>query len=124
MLDTMPLISPKNTLIVILSLLIFCFSKVQANFYYDVASFCKNNGLNYLTISSLPHLNNATHQLIREINQHYVPFRQLSFDKIRGDYEMHQDSLLLMAESDLLNDQQEPNHSLVYFDGKIIIIKT
>ena len=119
MLDTMPLITP-NTL---LSLLLFI-SKVQANFYYDVASFCKNNGLSYLTISSLPHLNNATHQLIREINQHYVPFRQLSFDKIPGDYEMYQDSLLLMAESDLLNDQQEPNHSLLYFDGKIIIIKT
>ena len=74
--DTMP-----TTAIKFLYLLFFC-SKIQANFYYDVAVFCKNNGLNYLTISSLPHLSNATNQLVREINKQFVPFRQLSFDQV------------------------------------------
>ena len=70
-----------NTAIIFLYLILFC-SKVQANLYYDVAVFCKNNGLNYLTVSSLPHLSNATNQLVREINQQFLPFRQLSFDQV------------------------------------------
>ena len=76
-------IMPTNTAIrfLYLLLLLFC-SKIQANFYYDVAVFCKNNGLNYLAVSSLPHLSNATNRLVREINQQFLPFRQLSFYQV------------------------------------------
>ena len=86
--------------------ILFFSSKIQANFYYDVAVFCKNNGLNYLTISSLPHLSNITNPMVREINQQFLPFRQLSFDQVYEHYELYQDSLLLMAESDLLKDEE------------------
>ena len=86
------------------------------SFYDDIGKFCKNNGLNYLTISNLPYLANmeSTLNVMKYILYYDMMFRYLSFGDIQPqNYLNHQDSLLLLTNSDILL-QNEQNYFQKY----------
>lgn len=97
---------------------------VHANFYNDIAKFCHMNGLNYITLSSLPHINKETPQIINALWNHNLMLRQLSFDEIQTSYaldnsvcldknvicpldpQLYQDSIVLLAKSNQLRRKE------------------
>ena len=90
--------------------------KMVPSFYHDLGNFCKNNGLDYLTISNLPYLANmeSTLNVMKSLLYYNMMFRYLSFgDIIPQNYIHHQDSLLLLTNSDILlqNEQNFQKYS-------------
>ena len=86
------------------------FKKTVPGFYHDIGNFCKNNRLDYLTISNLPYLANmeSTLHIMTSILYYNMMFRYLSFgDIIPQNYIHHQDSLLLLTNSDILLQNQQ-----------------
>ena len=110
-------------LIQVVFVLITLTDNALANIYADVAEFCKNNGLNYITLSSFPYLENESIQMVSALWNNSRMVRQLSFEDIQNNYkldiagcieknvvcpldpQLHQDSLVLMATSDQLKDE-------------------
>ena len=88
--------------------------KILSSLYYDIGKFCKNNGLNYLTISNLPYLADmeSTLNVMKSILYHDMMFRYLDFDDIQQpkNYLNNQDSLLLLTNSDILLQNNEQNY--------------
>ena len=91
------------------------FKKMVPSFYHDIGNFCKNNGLDYLTISNLPYLANmeSTLNVMKSLLYYNMMFRYLSFGDIPQNYIHHQDSLLLLTNSDILlqNEQNFQKYS-------------
>ena len=102
----------ESTLLLIFLLTI---SVVNGDYYSDVAKFCSMNGLNYITISSLPYLRTEIQQLSSELQKQNLMLRQLEFDQIEENYERYQDSLVLLLKSELLEDEEglQPYLSLI-----------
>ena len=92
--------------------------KILSSLYYDIGKFCKNNGLNYLTISNLPYLADmeSTLNVMKSILYHDMMFRYLDFDDIQQpkNYLNNQDSLLLLTNSDILLQNNEQNYFQKY----------
>ena len=91
------------------------FKKMLPSFYHDIGNFCKNNGLDYLTISNLPYLANmeSTLNVMKSLLYYNMMFRYLSFGDIIPQNYIHQDSLLLLTNSDILlqNEQNFQKYS-------------
>ena len=73
--------------------------QVQGDFYSDVAKFCFNNGLNYITLSSSPYLRNETSHFFNAFLNNNLQLRQLNLNEIEKHYQIYQDSLVLLAKS-------------------------
>ena len=107
----------------VMIILLVISNKTSADLYFDVAMFCSKNGLNYITLSSFPQLHHETFKMANELWKHNLMFRQLSLRNIQKDYvldgaecienkvicpldtQLYQDSIVLMAKSDQLNDK-------------------
>ena len=78
--------------------------QVQGDFYSDVAKFCFENGLNYITLSSSPYLRNETSHVFNAFLNYNLQLRQLQLNQIEGNYILYQDSLVLLAKSAQLDN--------------------
>ena len=92
---------------------------ILPSLYHDIGKFCKNNGLNYLTISNLPYFADmeSTLNVMKSIMYHDMMFRYLDFDDIQQpqqNYLNHQDSLLLLTNSDILLQNNDQNYFQKY----------
>ena len=70
--------------------------------FHDVAKLCKNNGLNYITLSSIPTMSNETLEMVMEIQAHSLMWRKIPMEEIPDQHQMYQDTLLLLTKSEIL----------------------
>ena len=75
--------------------------------FQDVAKLCKNNGLNYVTLSSIKTMANETLEMAMEIHAHSLMWRKIPMEEIPDQHQMYQDALLLMTKSEILENNDE-----------------
>ena len=75
--------------------------------FQDVAKLCKNNGLNHITLSSIPIMANETFEMVMEIQAHSLMWRKIPIEEIPDQHQMYQDTLLLMTKSEILETDDD-----------------
>ena len=75
--------------------------------FQDVAKLCKNNGLNYITLSSIQTMSNETFDMVMEIQAHSLMWRKIPMEEIPDQHQMYQDTLLLLTKSEILLENND-----------------
>ena len=88
-------------------LLLFLISSCDCNYFRSqVAEFCLNSGLNFLTISSKQLKSREVFKITKEIQSHNLTTKEIPLEEVSTHQRFYSDALMLIIESDELKESE------------------